>query len=76
MLLSTVILPSTTEAAFMGHFSAMTHFTQPRHFSISYTGMRWASMPKSFSEGFMQELGQPPTDILNLWGSATSCQPV
>ena len=43
----------------MGHFAPMKHFLQPRHFSMSYTGRRWASIPKSFSEGFMQLFGLP-----------------
>ena len=68
-------LPSTTCAAFEGQRVSTIHTLQPRQSSALKTGARRPSMPKSFSEGFMQLFGQPPMPILNLWGSFTFAQP-
>ena len=56
----------------MGQAFSTWHTLQPRHLSRSMRGTFWPMMPKSFRSGFTQLLGQPPTAILNLWGSFTS----
>ena len=63
--------PSASLAAPMGQIWTTPHFLQPLHSSGSRPGMRWPMMPRSFRSGLTQLLGQPPTAILNLWGSFT-----
>ena len=68
---SMTTLPSSRWATWMGQFFFIWQTLQPRHFSRSTTGSRWPTMPTSLSPASGSCWGQPPTAILNLWGSFT-----